>query len=77
MSKLKKNLTIRIDEELREQLQLIADEQMRPLANQILYFLTMAVDAHKRNNNLVYVPDAGQFMNPIEQANWENEHPPF
>lgn len=33
----KKNLTIRLDDELREQLQLIADGEMRPLANQVVF----------------------------------------
>lgn len=39
----KKNLTIRIDDEMREKLQLVADREMRPLANQVLYFLAQAL----------------------------------
>lgn len=57
----KKNLTIRIDDELREQLQLIADKEMRPLANQIIYYLTGCVEDYKNANSLYYDPQNGSF----------------
>ena len=64
----KKNLTIRIDDDLREQLQLIADAEMRPLANQILYYLTKSVEGYKESNNCFFDPDEGcfkQYEGPI------------
>ena len=57
----KKNLTVRIDDELREQLQLIADAEMRPLANQIVYFLARDVDAYKATNHIYYDKENGSF----------------
>lgn len=57
----KRNLTIRIDDGLREQLQLIADKEMRPLANQIIYYLTGCVEDYKSANRLEYDAEEGCF----------------
>ena len=59
----KKNLTIRIDDDLREQLQLIADAETRPLANQIIYYLTKAVDSYAHSNNVVFDTEQRTFRN--------------
>ncbi len=63
----KKNLTVRIDDELREQLQLIADKEMRPLANQIIYYLTGCVEDYKNSNGLYYDPQEGCFK-PLDSS---------
>ena len=62
----KKNLTIRIDDEMREKLQLVADREMRPLANQVLYFLAQALDRYVIDNRLSYYPTEGTLMTPEE-----------
>ena len=63
----KRNLTIRLDDELREQLQLIADKEMRPLANQIVYYLVGCVEDYKRINKVEFVPEEGCFK-PVEES---------
>ena len=77
----KKNLTIRIEDEMREKIQLIADREIRPLANQMLYFLTQGVDSYLNENGLTYVPEAGQLMTMDELRKWKSsknsEKPPF
>ena len=40
---IKKNLTIRLDTKLRRELEFIAKQEMRTLANQIMLFLTRGV----------------------------------
>lgn len=44
-----KNYTIRLPEDLREQLQKIADEDGRSLSNMIIYILRKEVDSIERN----------------------------
>ena len=51
----KRNLTIRIDDEMREQLEAIAEDQFRTLAMQIQYFLLMGIDSYMTSQNLVFV----------------------
>jgi len=58
----KRNLTIRLDDEMREKLQLVADREMRPLANQIMYFLAQGLDTYIRQNSLNYVPEEGMLL---------------
>ncbi|SMG40858.1 hypothetical protein [Dethiosulfovibrio salsuginis] len=62
----KKNLTIRIEDEMREQLQLIADREMRPLANQVLFFLANSMNQYLSENSLHYFPDEGMIMTVSE-----------
>ena len=62
----KKNLTIRLDDELREQLQLIADGEMRPLANQVVFYPTKAVEYYKEKYHLVYDAQEGCFRSENE-----------
>ena len=68
---LKKNLTVRLDDKTREILELIADREMRPLANQINYFIRDAIERYMNKNclfteesddqslSLVFNPNAG------------------
>ena len=49
----KKNLTIRLDTKLRQELEFIAEREMRTLANQMMVFLTRGVNDYfgdERNN---------------------------
>jgi len=58
----KRNLTVRMDDELREKLELIAAREMRTLANQITYFLAGAIEEYISQNELFYSPEEGRFM---------------
>ena len=49
----KKNLTIRLAPKLRQELEFIAEREMRTLANQMMVFLTQGVNGYfsdERNN---------------------------
>ena len=50
----KKNLTIRIDDQTRDMLEIIANREMRPLANQIMYFLKQAIDDYAKKNQITF-----------------------
>ena len=55
-AEVKKNLTIRLAPELRQQLKFIAEREMRTLANQITVFLTRGVNEYFSDelNNKAY-----------------------
>ncbi len=55
-AEVKKNLTIRLAPELRQQLEFIAEREMRTLANQITVFLTRGVNEYFSDelNNKAY-----------------------
>ena len=59
----KKNLTIRIDSQLRDKLEFIAGRELRTLANQIMVFLNAGVNSYLeaseevRENYLNYVAE--------------------
>lgn len=62
-TKPKKNLTIRIDDELREQLQLLADKQMRSLANLVYSVLTnYVIDTRESMGYVFFDPEEGKFL---------------
>jgi hypothetical protein len=48
----KRNLTVRLDDSTREILEFIAEREMRPLANQINFFLKQSIDAYLDKNKL-------------------------
>ena len=48
----KKNLTVRLDDNVREVLELIANREMRPLANQINFFMKQAIDSYLKQHDL-------------------------
>jgi hypothetical protein len=48
----KKNLTVRLDDRTRVILELIANREMRPVANQINFFLKQEIDLYLKKNNL-------------------------
>ena len=52
----KKNLSIRLAPELRQELEFIAEREMRTLANQMTVFLTQGVNDYFSNerNNMAY-----------------------
>jgi predicted DNA-binding protein len=50
---MKKNLTVRLDDKTRESLELIADREMRPLANQINFFIREGIERYVSQNGLV------------------------
>ena len=56
----RKPLSIRLDDELREQLQLVADREMRPLGNQIMFFCATALRQYLDENHLYYDAESGQ-----------------
>lgn len=60
----KRNLTIRIDDEMREKLQLIADREMRPLANQVIYFLAQGLNGYLKEHELQYDEENGTLTSP-------------
>ena len=66
----KKNMTVRIDDEMREKLQLVADREMRPLANQMLYFLSQGLEQYLDQNQLNYIPSEGKLMTAEETRLW-------
>ena len=47
-----KNLTVRLDPETREQLELIANREVRPMANQIVVFVRQGIERYLQDNNL-------------------------
>ena len=48
----KTNLTVRLDDMLRDKLEFIAEREIRPLANQVLFFITNAVNAYLSNSSV-------------------------
>jgi hypothetical protein len=50
----KKSITVRLDDETRELLELISEREMRPLANQITFFANQAAREYLDKNNLVF-----------------------
>lgn len=44
---------------------------MRPLANQMLYFLAQGLEEYLAQNQLNYVKEEGKFMTPSEYRQWE------
>jgi predicted transcriptional regulator len=50
----KRNLTVRLDDTTREILEHIAEREMRPLANQINFFLKQSIDTYFEKNKLHY-----------------------
>jgi hypothetical protein len=51
---IKKNITVRLDDETRELLELISEREMRPLANQITFFARQAADEYLLKNDLLF-----------------------
>ena len=51
-----KNLTVRLDPETREQLELIAEREVRPLANQIIVFIRQGIKSYLKENDLAFHP---------------------
>ncbi len=47
-----KNLTVRFEPELRTQLEIIADREVRPMANQITVFVRQGIEKYLMDNNL-------------------------
>lgn len=62
----KRNLTIRLDDEMREIIQLIADREIRPLANQMLYFLSQGVNEYLNEHQLRYYPEENSLLTDSE-----------
>ena len=46
-----KNLTVRLDEETREKLEIIAARELRPMANQIVVFIRQGIEGYLQQNN--------------------------
>ena len=65
MQQVKKNLSIRLAPELRQELEFIAEREMRTLANQMTVFLTQGVRDYFGNehNNKAY----NDYLASIEQ----------
>ena len=49
-----KNLTVRLDPETREKLELIADRELRPMANQIVIFVRQSIERYIQENKLEF-----------------------
>lgn len=49
-----KNLTVRLDPETREKLEIIANRELRPMANQIVVFVRQSIDRYLEENNLEF-----------------------
>lgn len=49
-----KNLTVRLDPETREKLEIIANRELRPMANQIVVFVRQSIDRYLDENNLEF-----------------------
>ena len=62
----KKNLTVRLDDNVREVLELIANREMRPLANQINFFMKQSIDAYLKQYDLIVEektdPETGELL---------------
>ncbi len=55
----KKNLTVRLDDETREKLELIANREFRPLANQLVVFAIQGIRQYMEANNLIFIERTG------------------
>ena len=51
---IKQNLTVRIDPEMRQKLETIAEHEVRTLANQIYVFLRQGIDRYLEDNHLKF-----------------------
>ena len=62
----KKNLTVRLDDNVREVLELIANREMRPLANQINFFMKQSIDSYLKQHDLIVEdqtdPETGEHL---------------
>lgn len=54
----KRNLTIRLNDETREKLELIAEKEFRPMANQISAFTIQSIERYMKDHDLVFVKDS-------------------
>ena len=62
-----KNLTVRFDPELRDQLERIADREVRPMASQIVVFVRQGIEKYLQDNNL-HFDSAGREMKIIASS---------
>lgn len=51
---LNKQLTIRFDAEMREKLEIIANREFRPMANQVVHFVALGIEKYLKDNNLYF-----------------------
>ena len=49
-----KNLTVRLDPETREKLELISEREVRPMANQIVVFIRQGIEKYLADNGLYF-----------------------
>ena len=47
-----KNLTVRLDYDLRTKLELIAKQELRPMANQMVLFIRQGIEQYLKDNKL-------------------------
>ena len=58
----KKNLTVRLEPEMRSMLEAIAEHELRTLANQIYVFMRQSVDRYLESNQVKFrVSDDGKW----------------
>ena len=51
---LNKQLTIRFDAEMREKLEIIANREFRPMANQVIHFVALGIEKYLKDNDLYF-----------------------
>ena len=51
-----KNLTVRLDPETREKLELVSEREVRPMANQIVVFIRQGIEKYLSDNGLCFYP---------------------
>ena len=54
-------LTIRFPLEMREQLELVANKEHRSINNQVIHFISQALDNYLQENGLRFKPDGDSF----------------
>jgi hypothetical protein len=74
----KRNLTVRLDDRTREALELIAARDMRPLANQINFFLREAIGTYLSRNGLILRENTeDHFLSLVPDPALPEESDPF
>lgn len=67
----KKNITVRLGDEARELVELIAAKELRPVANQITYFIQQGIDIYLEQRGLVIYNDDEAGRRIVTQAEYE------
>ena len=54
-------LTVRFPPEMREQLEIVANKEHRSIGNQVVHFVSQALNSYLQENGLCFKPDGDSF----------------